>query len=530
MLFKELERLEEELDFKLMKLNKSQYDEVSIRIKKEKKLYERCIDGLVQIMQYVDVKISKVFNRAWMGYQKVMQKSQKDGKNHIKPCFTSFTNTHVSFRDVAVQVFHDNESNPEEEYDDYINLLNRAIYRIGGMNHDKLIKKLKALLKSLTPIEVPDEPEELQNSFFRSKIESLMNPIPLSLDGNEKITIGRSRLGYIQISRAEQTTAEHSGPPYEVLLSLIKEKDKEMFQMMEDLSRLKNIEIKFEDLKKELEATQRALKFEQQKECKNCLDRFEMAKKDKSTISEMQNSLNKTGKVKEELDITKIKLQQSIQIIGESNKKILILTENLEELQKMYEEAKRQRIKLEERLSEEEKLRSLLENKLKLEQSKTESLSRHQTNMLSFPSEPQDQSDNFLHKFPVKNTSLTRPSAMKHAEEFPLITPSPEPYFLSKTPSREKPRPHLLINESISSSKIRFKRLPKSVNLLSVLKMSKAEFLSLSKKARLELFECLFEHKERCGADCEHLKRAMQIRYKEKGATLTLKKCNIVKT
>jgi hypothetical protein len=64
-------------------------------------------------------------------------------------------------------------------------------------------------------------------------------------------------------------------------------------------------------------------------------------------------------------------------------------------------------------------------------------------------------------------------------------------------------------------------------NILTWLNLSKEEYLAFNKKTRLELFECLFEHKEKCGADCEHLKRAMQIKQKSRGVLFPTKKYNI---
>ena len=528
MLGKELDRLEEELDFKLVKLNKSgleEYDE-SKQHKKQVKAYEKCIEGVTHCLRFIDVKIFKVLNKAWIGFQKNLR---KDVTKIGKPGFSHIcTNTQVLVKDFGVQVGLELDDN--EDYDDYINLLNRAMGRIGGMNHDKLIKKLKKLLSCLTPIEIPDDPPE--SPTFLSNVGKFETPIPITIDKEGKIMISRNRMGYIQISRGEQTMSEHLGPSYETLLELLKERDKEIYHLREEASKYAGLNKKVEGLESELMICRKMLKGEQDKECRNCLDRIEKAKKDRSQIDLMKQSLNKSGKLHEELNITRVKLNESILVIGKNNEKINSMTENLESLQNAIEESNRQRKILESRLAEEENLRKLLESKLKQESQKVSYLSNQYKSKLSFPSED-SSSDNFLHKFPIKNSSLTRPSIKPPPLEDPTLvnTSLPDSTFTSKTPTIGRRPTKLQINESTSSGKMRFSKSKnlKTRNLLTVLQMSKSEFLSLSKKARLELFECLFEHKERCGADCEHLRRAMMIRSKEKGPILPLKKCNIVK-
>ena len=528
MLTKELDRLEEELDFKLVKLNKSvleEYDEAK-QHKKQAKAFEKCIEGVTHCLRFIDVKIFKLLNKAWIGLQKNLS---KDLPKTAKPGFSHIcTSTQVLVKDFAVQVGFELDDN--EDYDDYINLLNRAMGRIGGMNHDKLIKKLKKLLSCLTPIEIPDDPPE--SPTFLSNIGKFETPIPITLDKEGKIMISRNRLGYIQISRGEQTSSGHAGPSYETLLEMLKERDKEIYHLREEASKHAGLNKKIEGLETELMICRKMLKDEQDKECRNCLDRIEKAKRDRSQIDSMKQTLNKSGKLHEELNITKTKLNESILVIGKNNEKINVMAENLSGLQSAVEEADRQRKILESRLAEEENLRKLLEFKLKQESQKVSSLSNQYKSKLSFPSED-SASDNFLHKFPIKNSSLTRPSIKQPTIEDPSLinTSLPDSTFTSKTPTIERRTTKLQINESISSGKMRFSKSKNlnTRNLLTVLKMSKSEFLSLSKKVRLELFECLYEHKERCGAECEHLKRAMMIRKKEKGPILPLKKCNIVK-
>jgi hypothetical protein len=65
--------------------------------------------------------------------------------------------------------------------------------------------------------------------------------------------------------------------------------------------------------------------------------------------------------------------------------------------------------------------------------------------------------------------------------------------------------------------------------IIDKLNITKEEYLGLSKKARLEIYEILLAHTKKCGPECEHLKRAMMIKYKDKGKLYPTKKYNIVK-
>ena len=62
---------------------------------------------------------------------------------------------------------------------------------------------------------------------------------------------------------------------------------------------------------------------------------------------------------------------------------------------------------------------------------------------------------------------------------------------------------------------------------MNTLKLTKAEFKALSPQDRLELFQILFEHKDKCGSDCDHLRRAMALRSKNKSPLFPTKKYNI---
>ena len=64
--------------------------------------------------------------------------------------------------------------------------------------------------------------------------------------------------------------------------------------------------------------------------------------------------------------------------------------------------------------------------------------------------------------------------------------------------------------------------------ILTALSFTREEFLQLPKNARMKLYESLYAHREKCGTECEHLKRAMAIKAKHKNQHYPIKKYNIV--
>jgi len=524
MLINEVQRLDEELNFNLLKLNSKLMNDSKLekRRKKELKLHEVCLEGIIHCIQFFDAQIFRVLNRAWVGYQRISR--QKEIKKESLGVYQS-TNTKVLMSEVAVQTgFEADEVNNEEEYNEYINLINRAIYRIGGMNNNRIIKTLKKLLLSLNPIDVPsysdpDTPTQKPNNSI-----NLIDPIPVTTIG-PGVMISKTKLGVINLSRAVQTINLYEGATVESLASLLVERDRQIYQLQDQVKQLKILEKKLETSENDLIITKNELKQLQGKECKNCLERLEKIKEDKNKIEDLKKNLEKTEVVQNELKQTKTRLRESVLVIGKSNEKILHLSENLDDLTEKIEEIRAERMKLEARLADEESLRVNLENRLKQELTKSFN-SRQGSSKYAFSSIAEEQEeDNLLSTEYTNNKSQERSN---HFEDYDLDIPISSKNSKSPVFGRRK----FANNESFNVNKKKTTNINsnKKKSLFKVFNITKAEFLSMSNKARMELFECLYEHKDRCGTECEHLKRAMMIKLRERGQAFPVKKYNIVKS
>lgn len=524
MLVNEVQRLDEELNFKLLKLNSKLMNDSKFekRSKKEIKLYERCLEGIIHCIHFFDSQIFRVLNKAWVGYQRVIR--QKEVKKESNGVYQS-TNTNVIMSELAVQTgFEVDEVNNEEEYNEYISLLNRAIFRIGGMNNNRIIKTLEKLLLSLNPIDVPSDPDPDALNQKPTKSINLIEPIPVTITGPD-VMISKTKLAVINISKAVQTINLYEGATVESLASLLVERDRQIYQLQDQVKQLKLLEKKLETSENDLIITKNELKELQAKECKNCSERLEKIKEDKNKIEDLKKNLEKTEVVQSELKETKTRLRESVLIIGKSNEKILHLSENLDDLTEKIEEIRAERMKLEVKLTEEENLRINLENRLKQELNKPFN-SRQGTSKYAFSSIVEErEDDNFLSTEFTNNKSQERSN---YFEDFDLDNPISSKNSKSPVFGRRK----LANNESLNVNKRKTTSIGsnKKKSIFKVFNISKAEFLSMSKKARMELFDCLYEHKDRCGAECEHLKRAMMIQLREKGQIFPVKKYNIVKS
>lgn len=522
MLGKELQRLEEELDLKLINLNTKWMNDSNSekRKKKELKLHERCLEGIIHCIQFFDMKIFRVLNRVWNGYQKVLNKKF----NKIKTLgVLQSTNTNVTTNEVAVQTeIEEEEFTNEKEFDQYINLLNNAILRVGKMNNKNIIRALKNLLSSLNPVDVPsyDEPVVKHNKISNTK--NFIEPMPVA--SITPIVNTKPNIVSIQIPKAVQTVTLYEGATVESLASLLVERDRQIFKLNEQVSNLQILEKKLEKSENDLMLTRKELKELQGKECKNCLDRLEKIKEDKIKIEDLKKNLEKTEVVEVELKQTKTRLRESVIVIGKSNEKIMNLTENLDDLTEKIEEVKRERKILEAKLAEEETIRINLESRLKQEIQK--SYNSKQSNLkYDFSSIEEEQDDDYsFNQDILSNKSFERSNNLS---DYDLANFNQKN---SKSPTPAK-RNSKLYNESQLLNKRKNKDLKSNKRtIFKVFQITKAEFLNLSKKARMELFECLYEHKDRCGSDCEHLRRAMMIKQREKGIIFPVKKFNIVKS
>ena len=337
---------------------------------------------------------------------------------------------------------------------------------------------------------------------------------------------------------------------------IIIEKDANIKNLTEKIEKHEEMNEMFKKQTSEFESQKKILEEFLNTGCANCKEKMKKIEAHKEVIQNLQVNITKKQETEAELEKTKTKLKESVKIITKKNSKIQELNDNLEDIMKQIEEVRYQRENLEKRLQHEESLRAYAETKLVQEIMNNNSLK----NSL-FSEQKTEKSYNLPNFSEIVSGSATPSSKIssiqlqntnssiknnpdKHKRESPELRYENDSNFKNFSildfPSMNNSttsRKFNLRNVSSASSspkktkvevKLR-KTEKKKETIMKILKLTKEEYQSLSKNTRIELFECLFAHKDKCGSDCEHLKRAMMIRARNKAPVYPTKKYNIVK-
>lgn len=493
-----LAKLEQELDQDeiSLKLNEVQHLTSKAKLKAEQKIYSKYLTKMIQKIFRIDPSIARCLDRGWRGFKKtvkdepeqlVVEEKKNENKNEALDHSTQVT------EEMIVEKV-------EEEIENYIGILHRAISRIGEMQMGSLIGKLNELAFSLKPVDIPSASltPEVEEMDLEGSVRSLTSIIRARLSPKKQVHQVKKPLE--AKSKATQTWMKaddfHIVDTYKASLS---EKDSLIADLnivlkrkeeSEELLKGKNREI--EDLKRDF----LKLKYE---DCPSCALKRKQLESYNSQLKSLQMTVNKGIGIDKELDETKKKLSESLNQVGISHKRILELKETIQEITAKYEDAKAQREKLQKLLMQEEEIRKNLEKQFQAQGPNSSRGGR-----IGKGKEPEiNNSENFTNHKKVQNESFIKKSSS-----------------LSPDKRRLMPKEKLTEEAKPKSSK--------RTTIMSILNLTKEEYLSLSKKARLEIYLSLLQHTTRCGADCEHLRRAMMIRYKDKGPLYPTKKYNIV--
>lgn len=493
-----LAKLEQELDQDeiSLKLNEVQHLTSKAKLKAEQKIYSKYLTKMIQKIFRIDPSIARCLDRGWRGFKKtvkdepeqlVVEEKKNENKNEALDHSTQVT------EEMIVEKV-------EEEIENYIGILHRAISRIGEMQMGSLIGKLNELAFSLKPVDIPSASltPEVEEMDLEGSVRSLTSIIRARLSPKKQVHQVKKPLE--AKSKATQTWMKaddfHIVDTYKASLS---EKDSLIADLnivlkrkeeSEELLKGKNREI--EDLKRDF----LKLKYE---DCPSCALKRKQLESYNSQLKSLQMTVNKGIGIDKELDETKKKLSESLNQVGISHKRILELKETIQEITAKYEDAKAQREKLQKLLMQEEEIRKNLEKQFQAQGPNSSRGGR-----IGKGKEPEiNNSENFANHKKVQNESFIKKSSS-----------------LSPDKRRLMPKEKLTEEAKPKSSK--------RTTIMSILNLTKEEYLSLSKKARLEIYLSLLQHTTRCGADCEHLRRAMMIRYKDKGPLYPTKKYNIV--
>ena len=532
----QLAKLQEQLDSAELSLELSKT--CQHQLKSEEKIYKSYMESLIHSITLQDRVTGKCLSRGWTGFLSSINSKKPSESEKIEliasPC--------KELVNKEVQANEDEALDVNEYFDQYLGSLHNMSRKVNKLQTGTIVEKLSQLLNKLVPIDLPSpsespEPEAVDFidtvKVIHGKLKRRMVlPPPPPLQPLPKT-----------VSVASQTSFGvndfHMFESYKILND---EKDFQITEMRIKIKALNQVQEKLNFKIKENEDLKRQINDTLVEGCSFCKVKKEQLALNSTQIRQLQTTVSKGMGVERELEVTKKKLNDSLNVISLGNSKILKLSANVEQLSEKVEEAKGLREKLLKKLSDEEKLRENIEVQLHKELETNIKLQKvvkkylpENINQCSLLQVPMPDSQNSS-QASLSSTGLTlnqsfqmSSSILKSSSKTPNLPIKPG--FL--TPERQ-PRIKQFMEtfsqnrEDYSGSRDNFLAIPhKKQTVISALGMTKQEYLSLSKKARIELFECLYEHRDKCGQDCEHLKRAMNIRIREKGQLFPTKKYNI---
>lgn len=553
-LYKEISRLEEELDcFEISQNNFSTKDFPDEKHKqKEIKRYARFLDGLIYCIGQADSRISKCLNRGWTSYQRVLNKKVKKNSSE---CLSVIIEKNE--KSVQVDEIFDIKSQ-DIDLDYYIDILNSLIFRVSNMNHSKVISSLQKLLSSLKPIDIPNisDISNLPKQLFESPKVPAKN-IP-EVSNDLSISISKNKLGSLQITRVVQTQLTLKDfSSWDYLKVLVRDRDKEIAKLTEKIYKLEKIEKDFMAQKKEIIENKLTLQEISKNNCRECEEKEKKILKKIEEIKEIKQAIAKNETNSIELEKTRDKLRESFIILNKKDEKIKEITENLDDLNKKFEKFSLEQVNYESKPTYDDL--SIHKNELKSHSKMNSSIKiKPRIKNIKDYREAHSLSPNINHSANSKNSKIHRQyfsnskSSIDREENHGHKTP--DGLILAKYSNditanvlnsdidlsfsinnSDNPYPQLVEKQQnhslnhIVHKKIKSNKSAKYREIMKKLSITKTEYLGLSKQTRREIYEILLLHTKKCGSECEHLKRAMMIRYKDKGLLYPTKKYTIVK-
>ena len=551
---KELLRLEEMLDNEEIASSPTlEYENKDLK-ERDLKIYETYLDGMFRCTYQLDTRIGFCFSRGWNLYKKALHKGVK--KQDLKGV-QRFT---VTSKEAGIQVTesYDDDTN-QNEMNKYYEALNSLIKKIDTLNNEKLIKSLRELLKSLRKIDLPTlslTPDEVPYTEYDRIVESTKAPNKVDQEKNE-ILIEKPKLSKLCLNRNTQTdlkVSDLNGLEYQ--RTMISQRDSVIRMQTSKMNTFVEIEALYKSQTEEFQQLKKLMDEFSNSECKHCKEKIEKLKVGTSEILKLKKSIVKQEKIETELETTKEKLKDVAIISNKKSEKIQELSENLEELTRKIDEVKIQRQLLESKLRDEEHLRAEAEKKLKQETVSHQILKQAFIEKASISNTPVSHST--IRRTPhgsispvieKKNTIIRKEiirkghfydiedQQSKNSENTPYsfsrelsgnfpdcITPVLKKITVTRNShSTTRPEKHKINYDNKSDKKDTIEKI------LKTLKITREEFLQLPKNTRMELYESLYAHKEKCGTECEHLKRAMLIKSRHKNQYYPIKKYTIVK-
>lgn len=533
----QLAKLQEELDSAELYLQLSKTHSQH-PLKSEQKIYKSYMENLIHSITLQDRATGKCLFRGWTGFLSTVntKKSPKPEK------FEFIVNPCKDLVHKEVQVNEDQGLDVNEYLDQYLGSLHSMSRNVNKLQTGNIVEKLNQLLGQLVPINLPSPSE---------------SPEPGTVDfiDTVKAIHGKLKRRMVlpppppppalpeMVSAASQTfVGINDFQIFETHKALNAEKEFQITEMRIKVKAFDEIQEKLNYRIRENEELKKQISDTLVEGCSLCKVKIEQLANNSSQLRHLQMSVSKGMGVERELEITKKKLNDSLNVISLGNSKILKLSANVELLTEKVEEAKGQREKLLKKLHDEEKTREDIEVQLHKEVETNMKLQKvvkkylpENINQIVSLQVPKPDSQH-TSQASLSSTGLTLNQSFQKSSSISKST-SKTPTLPLKSGLRTPERQPRLKQTFESLSQYRddnsgprdnFLAKPhKMQTIISALGMTKQEYLSLSKKARIELFECLYEHRDKCGPECEHLKRAMNIRIREKGQLFPTKKYNI---
>ena len=508
----------------------------------EVKLYEHAIENGLLYVQFLEKKLGSFLFRTWKSFRKLSFEIEEFGSKQL---FDKSTSTQTFCREKASQTYDENEEIDDQNLDVYIEHLNRAMLRVDVMNHDKLVTTLKKLLLDLGEnddlgLEGSGSYDDDINAIFIRNFEIASKPV---LRVKAEMKQEKIKMPPLMTEKLTQTIEKNDDEiSRQYLIKLLVEKENKIFSLNNEVKRLFNIEKDYNKVKFELkiccEAIQEILKSNCSK-CKEKVSQFSFNGSRMSTFKQLQEEeISELDTLKKLNLSSKFEIENQLKTINELN-------DSVQKLNKKIEEIKKKKKFLKMKLNEEEKLRR--EAELKYKEMNIERHNSIRNSSISkkdsiFLAQTAKNQVSMLEKRKSLNqrtqkTNLKRKMGTINSES--SSTSEIEDIDISHTQISRALEPTITKNPKIRIIRKIFEEIddtrPKSSSsmhthkrdILKILKISKEEFMSMNKQIRSEFFECLFEHKSKCGTDCEHLRRAAQIRLKLRKTPYPMKKYNL---
>ncbi|OMJ93457.1 hypothetical protein SteCoe_3577 [Stentor coeruleus] len=546
----EITKLEEQLDSQeiSLKIYEARKLHDNTRQNAEADIYEKYLDSVLLYISQTDNRLSKSLNRGWNGFKNSIKNIKNSKETNKKPVLV------VETQDCAIQVNESQEYPPEDDIDieKYINSLHNVMKRMNRMHLGKIMNKLHELSRNLRTVDIPSPSStpEVEQLDFTDTIKSIHTKLKAHYKSKKpKLSKNNTQLS----SKHTQTYMKlEDFKTIEHLKVIIIEKENHIAEISNKL-RVKNDVEKILDIKvQECEELNKIILDMKTEACKQCDQKKNRIDETEAEIKKMKNMVNKTKDIEKELEGLKVKLQDSMSVINSKNFRIGVLNKEIEELMGRIEEVNREKCELEEKLEDEEKIKEMMEKIIKRNTEQNLEIKQYTgTSNVGVDKrkmgygKKNNVGKTALKTIKILEKSLERSYREKNSSVSPFskgdkgfgrfgsLTPSENLHETSGIfPSPDGKKNGLirdkLLHKGVGNSVLDIKKSFRQENvIMQALNITKEEYLALSKRARMELYEALYEHREKCGADCEHLKRAMLIRQKDRGLLFPTKKYNI---